>query len=333
MCRVSVASAALLLLLSAAARANDFDIPAASDSLVAEDLASPDLVQTDSPTPETWLAMGDQLAADSQNDGAAATRPASSQPATATGRTYVPWKERHGPAYPGDFWTSFGRYGKEMPATLWDDTKATFTNPVSWIGFGLAVAAGISLASTNVDDQIAHHELTHRSQLNTFWDSVGDAGGNPGTHFAVTGVMYFWSLYRDDARNYEIATTTMNALIINDLFTVGLKLCADTRSPNGDRWGWPSGHTSSSFTFATVMCEAYGPVVGVPLLGFAGFVGYERIDSRRHDFSDVISGALIGMAVGHAVMQNHKPRIFGFDVAPYVDPSSNAAGVALLKNW
>jgi membrane-associated phospholipid phosphatase len=114
---------------------------------------------------------------------------------------------------------------------------------------------------------------------------------------------------------------------------VALKVAVRTRSPNGDPLGWPSGHTSSSFTFATVIWEEYGPCAGVPAMLFAGYVGYERIDARNHDFSDVISGALIGLAIGHAVTQNHMPRILGFDIAPYVDPASGAVGVAASKRW
>jgi membrane-associated phospholipid phosphatase len=125
----------------------------------------------------------------------------------------------------------------------------------------------------------------------------------------------------------------LSALTINGLATMALKVMARTESPNGDEFGWPSGHTSSSFCFAAVMYEAYGPWVGVPLYAFAAFVGYERIDARNHDFADVISGALLGMAIGHAVAQNHKVKILGMDLVPYVDPRNNALGLALMKEW
>jgi len=205
------------------------------------------------------------------------------------------------------------------------------TNPYSLVGYGLAGASGIALASTGVDDQVASHFSRHRSQLNTFWDTVGDAGGNPGTHFALAGAMYLTSLARQDTKNYEISKTLINALALNGLYTMGLKAAARTRSPNGDPWGWPSGHTSSSFTVATVMYEEYGPLVGVPLLAFATYVGYERIDARNHDFSDVISGALIGAAVGHAVSKNHDMKVFGMQILPYASP--DGGGVALVKQW
>ncbi len=297
-----------------------------------------------------WLAQSREIAqaerdSKADNGAAAASGPSSRPAAGGTAGTgvddgrdghatlnYVPWRERYGPAYPGDFWRSFGRYAKELPLTLWDDTEATFTNPVSLVGFGLAGAAGIAIAGSGADDEVSDHTHKHGSQLNGFWDSVGDAGGNPWTHFAAAGAFYFYTLGAGDEKNYEVAQTLLNALMINGLVTESLKTAVNTRSPNGDPRGWPSGHESSSFCVATVMYEEYGPYVGVPMFAFASFVGYERIDARNHDFSDVVSGALIGMAIGHAVAKNHKMRIAGLELAPYVD-DRGGVGLALIKQW
>jgi membrane-associated phospholipid phosphatase len=152
-------------------------------------------------------------------------------------------------------------------------------------------------------------------------------GGNPGLHFALAGAAYFASQANDDVKTYEVSKSMLSALSINGLMTMGLKVAARTESPNGDEFGWPSGHTSSSFCFAAVMYEHYGPAVGLPLYAFASFVGYERIDARNHDFNDVISGAMIGMAIGHVVAGNHRPKVLGMDVLPYTDPRG---GVGLL---
>jgi len=216
---------------------------------------------------------------------------------------------------------------------MWDDTKATATDPLSLAMLGAAGVTGIVLSGGCGNDQVADHFTKHGSQLNTFWDSVGDAGGNPGTHFGIAGAMYLVSLARNDTKTYEVSKTLLSALAINGLATTALKTAARTESPNGDEFGWPSGHTSSSFCLATVMYEAYGPWVGVPLMAFASYVGYERIDARNHDFADVISGALIGIAIGHAVSQNHEAKIFGMDVLPYADPQRDAVGVMLSKSW
>ena len=268
----------------------------------------------------TWLALGVALA-----DGGP------DAPDARGG--YRPWRDRRGAAYAGDLWRSFGRDIKELPATLWDDTVATVKNPLS---VGLLVAAGVTgivLSGSNGNDQVEDHFTRHGSQLSKCGDMIGDVGGNPGTHFAVAGAMYFTGLARGDVKTYEVSKTLINALAINGMVTLALKGLTRTESPNDDEFGWPSGHTSSTFAFATVMYEAYGPWVGIPLFAFASYVGYERIDARNHDFADVISGALIGIAIGHAVSRNHQMKIFGMDVVPYTDPSRGAVGIALKKRW
>ncbi|HOF18159.1 MAG TPA: phosphatase PAP2 family protein [Phycisphaerae bacterium] len=268
----------------------------------------------------TWLTLA---------AGNADKAPASDK---ALEKTYVDWRTRRGPAYPGDFWRSLGRWGKEMPATLWDDTKAVATNPWSLAGIAAAGVTGIVLNASGSDNRVADHYTKHGHQLNKFWDNVGDVGGNPGTHFAVAGAMMLSSLAANDAKNYEKSRTLINALAINGLTTMALKGITRTRSPNGDPLGWPSGHTSSSFCFATVIWEEYGPLYGAPLMGFAAFVGYERIDARNHDFSDVVSGALLGMAIGHAIAQNNKHKFLGMDVVPVVNDEI-AVGIGLSKRW
>ena len=113
----------------------------------------------------------------------------------------------------------------------------------------------------------------------------------------------------------------------------GVPSCITLETAKANPFGWPSGHTSSTFCFATVVYEQYGPLYGVPLMAFAAFVGYERVDARNHDFSDVISGAFLGIAIGHAIVQNHKAKLFGMDVIPYADPRRNSFGLALTKRW
>jgi hypothetical protein len=288
---------------------------------------------------DQWLTLGKRLRAE-------ASKAASGQPvlvfsetggdanagSAPYGRGYVPYEKRRGPAYPGDIWHSLGRDAKEFVPMVWDDTKVVFTKPISLILLGASGAAGIALSGDRGNDQVARHFLENGGQLNQFWDQVGDVGGNPGLHFALAGAAYFGSQAMGDTKTYEVSKSMLSALSINGLLTMGLKVASRTESPNGDEFGWPSGHTSSSFCFAGVMYEHYGPAVGLPLYAFAAFVGYERIDARNHDFNDVISGALIGMAIGHAVAGNHQPKVLGMDVLPYSDPRGGV-GILLMREF
>ena len=117
---------------------------------------------------------------------------------------------------------------------------------------------------------------------------------------------------------------------------MALKAATNTRTPDEERQGWPSGHTSSAFTVAAVLNEYYGPWVGVPSLALAGLVGYQRLDSRVHDFSDVVFGAMLGYVVGSSIERDNKaefPEIFGMQVVPFADPETGTSGIALMKSW
>jgi len=62
---------------------------------------------------------------------------------------------------------------------------------------------------------------------------------------------------------------------------------------------FPSGHTSTAFGSAVPVAVAV-PVVGVPILAFAGAMGWARIYDKAHYPSDILIGAFIGTVFGLA---------------------------------
>lgn len=160
--------------------------------------------------------------------------------------------------------------------------------------------------------------------------------GNPSTHFAAAGLIWVASGASQDLKSHEFSRALGEALIVNGVTTMALKVGTNTRAPDGDNRAWPSGHTSSAFTTAAVINEMYGPEAGLPSLALAGLVGYQRIDSRVHDLSDVVFGAVLGYIVGSSVAREQKgehPEIWGMKVLPFTDPQTGATGLALLKSW
>ncbi|HUS73652.1 MAG TPA: phosphatase PAP2 family protein, partial [Sedimentisphaerales bacterium] len=106
-------------------------------------------------------------------------------------------------------------------------------------------------------------------------------------------------------------------------------------TPNGKRWAWPSGHTSSSFTVAAVLDEFYGPKVGIPAYAVASVVAYRMMDTGDHWASDVVFGATLGWVVGHTIAGKHKKlEIAGFTVLPYMGNGDGpTAGISLVKQF
>jgi membrane-associated phospholipid phosphatase len=61
---------------------------------------------------------------------------------------------------------------------------------------------------------------------------------------------------------------------------------------------FPSGHASAGFTAATLITDAGGaPAVWYPL---AAVVGFSRVHVSIHHASDVVAGAIVGVALGQA---------------------------------
>jgi membrane-associated phospholipid phosphatase len=64
-------------------------------------------------------------------------------------------------------------------------------------------------------------------------------------------------------------------------------------------YSFPSGHTTAAFATATAMTLSYKKwYVAVPSYAYAGFVGYSRMRLGVHYPSDVLGGAVIGIASG-----------------------------------
>lgn len=229
---------------------------------------------------------------------------------------------------PGLFET-IGRDLKEAPRTLWRDTKATYGNP--WNLAFLVGAGGASLAlrpeaDDRVEDHFRKHHTFPQGERDTF-----DWLGNPGTGFAIAGLMYVAGQTLQEAKTYEVGKRAFSALIITDLSTLLLKAAANTHGPNGENFSWPSGHVSSTVALATILNDAYGPLVGAPAYGVAVFSGIERLDSREHHLSDVVFGAALGWVVAESVMKEHRNEIFGGELVPYWDLDRATAGIAWVK--
>ncbi len=216
------------------------------------------------------------------------------------------------------------------PRWLWEDTKLVYTSPLN---LGLLLAAGgASIAVHQHVDWTFNDKFMESRTCKQGWGDAANATGYPPLHLAIAGVWYLAGYEFKDLKTYNVGKNLLSALIITDLSTVMLKACAaDTEGPQGQHFSWPSGHTSSSFALAAVLNESYGPLVGVPMYAFAGWVGFERMDDHQHMFSDVLFGAVLGTVIGETVARGHLPQIAGGTVLPYADPENRSGGFAWIK--
>jgi membrane-associated phospholipid phosphatase len=223
-----------------------------------------------------------------------------------------------------------------FPKRFIEDSKYTFLKTDNVVALLLAGGASIAMHNTDADDSIQddfkHHQFFHK-----FTDESLNIIGSPASHFPAAGLWYVLAAQNNDELNKGRAFTMITALSINGAVTLGLKAIRNNRTPNNEGWGWPSGHTSSSFTVASVLHEFYGPKVGIPAYILASFVAFRMMDTGDHWASDCVFGATLGWVVGHSVAGKHKQlEIAGFDVLPYMAPTPNnntAMGVGLVKQF
>lgn len=91
---------------------------------------------------------------------------------------------------------------------------------------------------------------------------------------------------------------------------------------------FPSGHTITAFSIATVLAERERTWVGVVAYSFAGLCGLSRLTQHEHWLSDVVMGAALGVAIGKLVVHNHEKRL-----AIYPSIGSGSAGVSVRLNY
>jgi hypothetical protein len=222
----------------------------------------------------------------------------------------------------------------DRPDRLLEDSEHTFLNTNNIAALLLAGHVSIIMHNTEADDNIADHFRRHPA-LHDFEDESLNVIGSPLTHLAASGIWYILSAEKQDEFNKERAWILLTALSVNSMTTFGLKAIRQNDTPNGQNWSWPSAHTSSSFTAASVLHEFYGPKVGIPAYIMASLVAYRMMETGDHWASDIVFGATLGWVVGHSIASKYQSlEVAGFKITPFTPTfGTQVIGLSLVKQF
>ena len=121
-------------------------------------------------------------------------------------------------------------------------------------------------------------------------DSVEKAG--QAVAVAIPATALGLSLFKDDYDGVLQLSVSSFAAIGT---AYGLKFVVHERRPDGsDFRSFPSETTAGAFAGAAYLQRRYGWEYGLPAYALAAFVGYSRVEAKRHHWYDVAAGAAIG---------------------------------------
>jgi len=174
--------------------------------------------------------------------------------------------------------------------------------------FLLGSVAIAALGATQIDMKVKDYIQSHAILSDPISHFGDEMGGNWGHWILWSSIIISSKIKEDSNKKFmSIIQYSTLAMVSNGLITIGMKRAFGRERPNGSCCdSFPSGHTSHSFTMASIANELYGKNIGLISYGLATLVAVSRMNDNKHYLSDVIFGAGLGTAVGRAFAKNYQ---------------------------
>jgi membrane-associated phospholipid phosphatase len=222
------------------------------------------------------------------------------------------------------------------------DVRSVFTAPAHWTGgewalFGAGVAgvAALTRADTRLRTEVLRGNSSFETHLADGFRPFGSYAA-----FGVLGAFYAGGLLGHDTKAQETAVDGLIASgIAAGVITPILKEAVGRSRPSTHKGvydfhpfsgsaSFPSGETTEAFAVGSVIATEY-PSAWVDILayGTATMVAFARMREDAHWASDVVTGALIGTAVGRVVVHVNQRLRARLTVAPLIAPGARGLSI------
>ncbi len=147
------------------------------------------------------------------------------------------------------------------------------------------------------------------------FDSVATSNVTMAGTLAVPAAFFVVGKLRKDTKATRTAWLAAEAVADSEVVATALKYATRRQRPEyfsknanfADSWfengpgtgSFPSGHTITAFSVATIIARRYGNHRWVPFVsyGLAGLVGFSRLSLSAHFLSDVAVGGMLGYSI------------------------------------
>ncbi len=233
--------------------------------------------------------------------------------------------------------------------SYFSDSKDVITAPFRWNKKQWLLASGVAGTTVILFTQDKEIHNFFQQNRNNFTDDASkyffDPLGKGYYSLPLLGALYLKGIFKDDIRAETTALNGVKAFIISGVLTQIIKQVTHRHRPYQDEipdprnWdgpisdidytSFPSGHTVSGFSIASVLASAYKEKTWVSVLSYslATLNGLARINDDKHWASDVFMGAVLGIAIGKLVYKNSQKN-GGIKIIP--SSTQNSVGFSLL---
>lgn len=197
---------------------------------------------------------------------------------------------------------------------IWSSpTQINSNNWHKWLGASVIIGTSFALDRTVNQHLPAQESLKNITHI-----------GDPITQVAIPAVTWSLGLITDNQRTihtgYNLGFAVINTATVTFVFK---GISGRTRPSNTDNpfqfdpftdWnsGFFSGHTAGCFAMSAILINEYQDKkwLGLSALGISTLVGVSRITLHEHWLSDVVTGAIIGYAIGDLTYRLNTSKSF-----------------------
>lgn len=256
------------------------------------------------------------------------------------GQKIILYQESSGSFYKTDDMFSFNSSKGYFPSLLHnisEQATAPFRmNARQWFVTGSAI--GITAALMHFDNDIdkwARVQKQDHIWVNKSSPVITKFGGSWGIYSVLAAGLL--SATRDNEKGVQSCLLATQAMITSGIWVRLVKILTGRERPmadytysksQGGEWygpfsmwdqdsaikkpvsafdSFPSGHTATAFSIATVFAKQYSDIKAVPVLCYstATLVGISRLTEHEHWASDVLVGGILGYLCGNQVVNHY----------------------------
>ncbi|OIQ18996.1 MAG: hypothetical protein BM556_06850 [Bacteriovorax sp. MedPE-SWde] len=208
------------------------------------------------------------------------------------------------------------RNGRLNWAPTYETVSVGLTGGEALLTAGVAASAIIAFKN---DEELLQFVQDNKSEVTETVSVWGERAGSWSLPLGAGG--YILGVVIKDGKVKKTSAMIVKTGIVSGLITRVMKMSFSRKRPSrgdgayefagfeasNDNVSFPSGHTTTAFSFATVIAETYkdkSKLIPVLAYGAAAIGGWSRMHDNAHWASDVLVGALIGHLTAKKMMNN-----------------------------